>query len=56
MSDEKSEGVLERNVHKFALGGRAVAVLSLLFLVPVLRRRREQHHGRRHGRFAIPGH
>jgi hypothetical protein len=56
MSDEKPEGVLERKAHRFALGGRAVAVLSLLLLVPYLRRRRERHHGRWHGRFPVPGH
>jgi hypothetical protein len=56
MREEKPEGVLEGNAHRFALGGRAIAVLSLLFLVPFLRRRREEPKGRRHGRLAIFGH
>ena len=56
MGDDKAESVLKRKAHRFALGGQAVAVLSVLFLVPFLRRRREQRHGRWHGRFAMHGH
>jgi hypothetical protein len=58
MTEEKPEsnGVLKRNAHRCALCGQAVAVLSILFLVPFLRRRREQRKARCHGRFAILGH
>lgn len=42
--------------HKLTVGGKALTVLSILFLVPFLRRRREQRKVRRHGRFAILGH
>ncbi len=58
MGEEKTEGVLEKNAHKFALGGQAVAVLSILFLVPVVRRLREQQHKRQkhHRHFPILGH
>ena len=56
MTQEKPTGFLERNTHKFAIGGPALTVLSVLFFVPFLRRRREQHKARRRGRFAILGH
>lgn len=56
MTEEKSKDFRERNAHKFALGGRALTVLSIVFLVPFLRRRREQSKERRHSRFAILGH
>lgn len=58
MTEEKpkSNGVLARNAHRCAVCGQAVAVLSILFLVPFLRRRREQVKARRHSRFAILGH
>jgi hypothetical protein len=41
------------NAHKCAVCGRVAAVLSILFLVPFLRRRHEHKKTRRHGRFAI---
>ena len=53
MGESKPAGMLERHAHKFALGGEAVAVLSILLLVPFLRRRHEQRRHRRHGRLAI---
>ena len=59
MGEEKTEGVLEGNAHKFALGGQLVAVLSILFLVPVVRKLREQQQHRRHKQhrhFPIVGH
>jgi len=56
MGEEKRADLLRRNTHKFALGGEAIAVLSIAFLVPFMRRRRELRHARCHGRFAILGH
>ena len=40
MREEKASGLLERNAHTFALGGQALAVLSALLLVPIVRRLR----------------
>lgn len=65
MGEEKAEGVFERNRHRFALGGQAAALLSVLFLVPAIRKLRTQPrhlhrahrrhgHGKRH--FPILGH
>jgi hypothetical protein len=55
---EEKEGVLEQNAHKVALGGQVVAVLSILALVPVIRRLREarvrKQQKRRH--FPLFGH
>ena len=56
MTEEKSQGFIARNAHRCAVCGQAVAVLSILFLVPYLRRRHEQDKERRHARFAIFGH
>ncbi|HUJ56011.1 MAG TPA: hypothetical protein VLW49_08505 [Gaiellaceae bacterium] len=56
MDEEMPEGILERNAHKFALGGQAFAVVSLLLLVPVVRRLREQRHARQHKHFPLLGH
>jgi hypothetical protein len=53
---EEPKRVLERKAHFFALGVEAVAVFSVLFLVPFLRRRRDQRHGRWYGRFVVSGH
>ena len=54
MSEEKPEEVLE-NGHRFTLGGRAVAAVSILLLVPFVRRlraqRQERHH--HHRRFLL---
>lgn len=55
MDEEKREDLLKRNAHKLALGGQAIAVLLIVFM-PFMRRRREQRHARPHGRFAILGH
>jgi hypothetical protein len=57
MGDEKSKGV-EGNAHKLVLGGRAVAAVSLLLLVPFVRHMRERHRERQHHhrRFLIFGH
>lgn len=56
MGKEKEEAVVEKKTHRLALGGRIVAALSVLFLVPVIRKLREQrqHKHRRH--FPIFGH
>ena len=40
MREEKATGLLERNVHRFALGGQALAIVSALLLVPIVRRLR----------------
>ena len=56
MSEEKAEGVLEKNAHKFALGGQAVAAISILLLVPLVRRLRAQRHEQRHHRRFVFGH
>ncbi len=53
MGEEKKEGVLEKNAHKFALGGQLVAVLSILFLVPVVRKLRGQQEHKRDKLHAI---
>jgi hypothetical protein len=53
---KEPKDVLERKAHKFTIGAEVVAVLSILLLVPFLRRRREQRHGWWVGRFVIPGH
>jgi hypothetical protein len=42
MAEETTEGVLQHNAHKVAVGGPVVAVLSILALVPVVRRLRER--------------
>jgi hypothetical protein len=47
MSEEKKEGALE-NGHRFTLGGRVVAAVSILLLVPFVRRLRAQRHERHH--------
>ena len=56
MSEERPEGVFERNAHRFALGGQAVAAVSILFLVPFVRRLRAQRHERHHHRRFVLGH
>ena len=56
MSEDKQEGVLEKNAHKFALGGQAVAAVSILLLVPFVRRLRAQRHERHHHRRFVLGH
>ena len=56
MTKEKPNRFLERNAHKFTIGGQALTLLSILFLVPFLRRRHEQRKVRGHSRFAILGH
>jgi hypothetical protein len=54
--EEHTEGVPEGKAHKVALGAQLAAVLSILFLVPVVRKLRaqRQHKHRRH--FPILGH
>jgi hypothetical protein len=56
MTEEKHKGVLGRNAHTCAVCGQVLAVLSILFFVPFLRRRHEHRKARRHGRFAIVWH
>jgi hypothetical protein len=56
MGEDKPEGVFERNAHKFALGGQAFAVVSLLLLVPIVRRIREHRHPQQHRHFPLLGH
>jgi len=46
VDEEKTEGMLEKNAHKIAVGGQVVAALSLLALVPVIRRMRERRRER----------
>jgi hypothetical protein len=55
MGDEPKR-VLDTKAHRFARGGEAVVVLSILLLVPYLRRRRGQRHARWFARVPIPGH
>jgi hypothetical protein len=56
MGEDKKE-VVEKHTHKLALGGRIVAVLSILFLVPVIRKLRMQVRHQKHRRhFPIFGH
>lgn len=56
MGKEKSEGAPEKNAHKFALGARAVAAVSVVLAVPVLRRLRAHRHERRRHRRLLLGH
>ena len=56
MREEKPQGVLEKNAHRFALGGQLVAVLSVLLLVPAIRKLREQRHPKHRRHFPILGH
>ncbi len=56
MAQDKPEGVLEKNAHRFALGGQALGALSILLLVPFVRRLRAQRHERRHRRHLLLGH
>lgn len=56
MAEEKQGGILHRHGHKLTLGGEALALLSLLFLAPLLRRRHEHRNQRRHRRLAIHWH
>jgi hypothetical protein len=54
---EQAEGVGEGRSHKVALGARIVAPLSVLFLVPVVRKLREQRRHHKHRRhFPLVGH
>jgi hypothetical protein len=56
MGEEKKE-VVEKHAHKVAFGARIVAVLSILFLVPVIRKLRMQvQHGKHRRHFPIFGH
>jgi hypothetical protein len=57
MDEEKREGVRGKGVCSAAFCGRVVGVLSILFLVPVVRRLREQRQHKHHRRhFPIFGH
>lgn len=56
MAEEKPKGFLERNAHRCAVCGRVLAVLSVLLLLPFLRRRHEHSKARRHRRFPVLGH
>jgi hypothetical protein len=56
MGKEKEEGVVERKAHRFAIGGEIVAALSILFLVPVIRKLRAQQHHKQRRHFPILGH
>jgi hypothetical protein len=56
MSEEKSKGALEKHGHTFALGGRAIAAVSILLLVPFVRRLRAQRAERHHHRRLLFGH
>ncbi len=52
---EETEGLSDRKKHACALGGQVVGLLSLLFLVPAIRKYRAQHH-KQHRHFPILGH
>jgi hypothetical protein len=54
MDEEKTQGPVEKKGHAVALGGRVVAVLSIVFLVPVIRRMREQRELKRKPRRHFP--
>jgi hypothetical protein len=56
MGEEKTEGVVEKNRHMCARGGGFAALLSLLFLVPVVRKVRMQQHHKTRRHFPILGH
>jgi hypothetical protein len=56
MGEEKTEVVVEKNRHTFVRGGGFAALLSLLFLVPVLRKFRAQQHHKARRHFPILGH
>jgi len=56
MGEEKTEGVSEEKTRRFALGGRAVAALSILLVVPAIRRLRAQQHQKHRRHFPIFGH
>ncbi len=56
MGEEKQEGIMEKHSHKLVLGGRAVGVLSVFLLVPVVRRLRAQRQERHHHRRLLFGH
>lgn len=55
MGEEKPQGFVQRNLHKCVLCGQAAAVLSVLLLVPVIRKRRAQKHEHKRA-FPIFGH
>jgi hypothetical protein len=57
MGEEKKEKVVEKRMHRAAIGGRIVAALSILFLVPVIRKlRMRMQHGKHRRHFPIFGH
>ena len=53
MGEEKQDRVVEHDTHMF---GRIVAVLSILFLVPVIRKVRARRHEPPRKHFPIFGH
>jgi hypothetical protein len=58
MAEEETEGVVEeKHGHrKVVFGGEAVAVLSLLLLVPAVRRMREHRQQKHRRHFIVFGH
>ena len=56
MGKEKEEGAVEKRTHRCALGSRVAAALSILFLVPVIRKLRAQQHRKHRRHFPILGH
>ena len=56
MSDEKSKGAREDHARTVALGGRVVAAVSILLLVPLVRRLKAQRAERHHHRRLLFGH
>jgi|GEM_PF-4169675 hypothetical protein len=56
MGEDKTDGMLEKNAHKVALGGQALAVLGILFLVPVIRKLREERRPAHRRHFPLLGH
>ena len=45
--EEKTPGFVERNMHKCVLCGQVAAVLSIILVVPLIRKRRAQAHHKR---------
>jgi hypothetical protein len=56
MGKEKDEGAVEKKARRCAVGSQIVAVLSVLFLVPVIRKFRAQRHQKHRRHFPIFGH
>ncbi|HXH98110.1 MAG TPA: hypothetical protein VNH40_12965 [Gaiellaceae bacterium] len=56
MGKQKETSAVEKKAHRFAVGGQIFAALSVLFLVPVIRKLRAQRHHKHRRHFPILGH